>query len=86
MQEKRKPAWIRTVEPDEAEGFVKQEYDDVSRKLGMVPDIVSVHSLSPQSMKGFSEFSKLLFMPSALRRAQKEMIGVVVSVLNKCHY
>lgn len=79
-------SWIRTIDSKEAEGYVKEVYDGISATMGVVPHIISIHSLSPQSLKAFSEFSKLLFMPSSLRRAQKEMIGVVVSAINNCHY
>ena len=45
------------------------------------------HSLNPKSMLDHRAlYDTLMFGPSPLRRYQREMIGVVVSALNECHY
>ncbi len=79
-------AWIKVIDEKQADGYVKAVYSEAIRRLGFVPNIVSIHSLSPQSLRAFSEFSKLLFSPRSLSRAQKDMIGIVVSAINRCHY
>jgi len=54
---------------------------------GHAAHIMKVHSLNPQSMLDHRAiYSTLMFGPSPLGRYQREMIGVVVSALNKRHY
>jgi hypothetical protein len=48
---------------------------------------MKIHSLSPRSMTAHRTlYRTLMFGPSPLKRYQREMIGVVVSALNDCHY
>lgn len=80
-------AWIRTIAEDEATGSVKQQYEAAVRRAGRVFDIVKISSLKPEIMHTFINlYLKLMHGPSGLNRAQREMIAVVVSVLNRCHY
>lgn len=80
-------AWIDVLDHDETEGFMKSVYDMQKKERGgRVSNIVQIHSLSERSFKSFMEFSKMLFFPSELERQTKEMIDVVVSVQNECHY
>lgn len=80
-------AWIKTISPEEAQGSVKQQYDAAVKRAGRVFNIVSIHSLKPDVMRTFMQlYLQLMHGPSQLSRAQREMIAVVVSKLNKCHY
>ena len=80
-------AWIRTISEEEAEGAIKQEYDAAVKRAGRVFNIVKINSLKPEIMRTFLRlYLQLMHGPSGLSRAQREMIAVVVSVLNKCHY
>jgi alkylhydroperoxidase family enzyme len=52
-----------------------------------VDHILAVHSLRPSSLRTHYDLYKdVMFGPSELSRAQREMIAVVVSVANRCHY
>jgi alkylhydroperoxidase family enzyme len=52
-----------------------------------VDNIMKIHGLSPPSLAGHSKLYKTLMKgESDLTRAQREMIAVVVSTLNRCHY
>lgn len=80
--------WIRTVEPGKAEGLLKRIYDRAIRRAGKVFNVVRCQSLNPRvldaSMKLYLE---LMHSPrSPLSRARREMIAVVVSRANDCHY
>ncbi|NIR50282.1 peroxidase [candidate division KSB1 bacterium] len=80
-------AWIRTIPEDEAEGLLKREYDAAIKRAGRVYNIVKINSLKPQVMRTFMQlYLVLMYGPSGLTRAQREMIAVVVSKLNQCHY
>jgi uncharacterized peroxidase-related enzyme len=79
--------WIRTIGEDEATGYVKSVYEAHLKSRGWVSNIVKSFSLRPETLRAFSNmFATLMFGPSSLSRAQREMIAVVVSVANRCHY
>lgn len=80
-------AWIRTISEEEATGSVKKQYEAAIRRAGRVFNIVKISSLKPDIMRTFIDlYIKLMHGPSGLSRAQREMIAVVVSTLNHCHY
>lgn len=55
-----------------------------------VPDddnIIQIHSIHPQTMRHhYDLYIELMRRPGPLSRIQREMIAVVVSSENKCHY
>lgn len=80
-------AWIRTVEEAEATGALGEFYAGVKRRMGFVPNILKVYSLRPDVLRAMQPlYETLMFGPSGLTRAQREMIALVVSNLNHCHY
>ncbi|MFQ6112724.1 MAG: carboxymuconolactone decarboxylase family protein [bacterium] len=80
-------AWIRTISEEEATGTLKQQYEAAVKRAGRVYNIVKISSLKPEILQTFIQLHvQLMYGPSGLSRAQREMIAVVVSVLNHCHY
>jgi len=80
-------AWIKTISEEEAEGRVKRQYDAAIRRAGRVYNIVKINSIKPDIMQTFVQlYSQLMHAPSELTRSQREMIAVVVSKINLCHY
>lgn len=78
-------AWIKTVPAPEATG----ELAEVYRRIGgaAVANILQVQSLSPATLATHhAMYRALMFGPGALSRAQRELIAVVVSQTNACHY
>jgi alkylhydroperoxidase family enzyme len=83
----RRPAWIQMIERSDATGRLREFYDRWHRPDGDVDNILKIHSLNPESLKGHYEFYRgIMAGRSPLSRAQREMIAVVVSTLNSCHY
>jgi alkylhydroperoxidase family enzyme len=72
----------------EAEGKLADLYKKYrSRESGIVDHILKIHSLDPPTMEShFQMYRQLMFGPSELSRKEREMIAVVVSVENSCHY
>ena len=69
--------------PDE----VKELWAQPLEKLGFVPNVLRVFALRPKHMLGWwTYYYELLRGESGLTKAQREMIAVVVSVTNRCHY
>lgn len=80
-------AWIRAVEPREADGLLKQEYDQAVRRAGKVFNVVKVQSLNPASLRaGTQLYTTLMHGQSDLSRAEREMLATVVSQVNGCFY
>ena len=80
-------AWIRTIGVSEATGPLKRQYEAAVKRAGKVFHILQVSSLRPEVLRPFIEvYRRLMHGPSGLSRARREMIAVVVSVANGCHY
>ena len=78
---------IKIIEYEDAEGELKDIYDEVIQKRGKLAEIHKIHSLNPQSMLDHIQlYLTVMFKKSPLSRAQREMIAVVVSEANKCEY
>jgi uncharacterized peroxidase-related enzyme len=80
-------AWIRTIEPDRAEGNLKQIYEEQRRQAGAVANILQIHSLAPEVLAAhLAIYKAAMHAPGELSRAQREMIAIAVSAINGCHY
>ena len=80
-------AWIEMIPEEDAEGKLKEAYDQLIEPWGGVDNIMKIHSLNVRSLWAHFELYKtMMYGRSGLRRAQREMIAVVVSAINKCHY
>jgi len=80
-------SWIKIIPEDEAEGLLAKLYKRYQEPDGSVDNILKVHSISPRSMKAHFDLYVLLMRGrSFLSRAQREMIALVASAINKCHY
>ena len=80
-------AWIRQIDEAEAQGMLKSLYEGLRKQIGMVPNILKVFSLQPEAMRAtMTIFQTLMYGPAPLSRAQREMIALVVSAINRCHY
>lgn len=84
----RATAWISTVSEAEATGDLKRAYRRAGDPgSGNVDHIMKIHSLNPASLLDHLHLYKtLMFAESPLILAQREMIGVVVSAINRCEY
>ncbi len=82
-------AWIKTIDPEEATGPLRERYDEAVRRAGRVWNIVRLMSLRPQQIGDAVEgmYVTVMYRPTpGLPRAQRELIAVVVSQANHCHY
>jgi uncharacterized peroxidase-related enzyme len=80
-------AWIRVIDEDEASGRLKELYDEYEEPWGGVDNILKIHSLNPRSLQAhFDFYATVMRGKSDLSRTQREMIAVVSSAANRCHY
>ena len=80
-------AWIRTIPPEEARGPLRASYGRATARAGKVFQIVRAMSLAPGVLDASIElYLKIMYGPSGVSRRQREMLAVVVSTANDCHY
>lgn len=80
-------AWIKTIEEAQAQGTVERLYEGLRKQMRIVPSILKVFSLYPEAMRAtMNIFQTLMYGPGPLPRADREMIALVVSAINRCHY
>jgi alkylhydroperoxidase family enzyme len=78
---------IRVIDPADADGPLKDEYDAAIGRAGKVFNIVRAMSLRPEVLHGSMEMYKAVMLgPSGLTRAERELLATVTSRHNDCHY
>ena len=65
-----------------------QKYFDICQdKLGMIPNVLTAHAFDIEKLNAFTAlYNDLMLGESALSKLEREMIAVVVSATNRCHY
>lgn len=81
-------SWIETVDDGSWDGELALLRDRVvDPQTGRVDHIMAVHSLNPRSLAAHDELYRSAMRGTAtLRRIDREMIALVVSRINECHY
>ena len=80
-------AWIETISVENAKGALQREYSAAIQRAGRVWNIVKLMSLNPGVLRAsMGVYLSAMHGPSPLTRAQREMLAVVVSKANDCHY
>ena len=84
----RRP-WIETHDEDapDLDPALRDLYGAMGDPRGHVDNILKIHSLHPRSLRVHYDFYKLvMYGRLPLSRIQREMIAVVTSAANQCHY
>ncbi len=80
-------AYIQTVSLEAARGILRRVYDQALRRAGRIYQILRIQSLGPESLRAsLSLYLSIMHGRSELSRAQREVLAVVVSRTNACHY
>ncbi|MEO0701135.1 MAG: peroxidase-related enzyme [Pseudomonadota bacterium] len=62
-------------------------FDLCAEKLGLVPNVLRAYAFDIDKLNAFTTlYNDLMLAPSGLTKLEREMIAVVVSSLNRCHY
>jgi uncharacterized peroxidase-related enzyme len=78
---------LRLIEEGEATGALKAEYDAAIARAGKVFNIVKAMSLNVDTLRAsMNLYGAVMFGRSELSRAERELLAVVVSCTNDCHY
>ena len=79
--------FIDVIEPEEATGSLKEIYENLQKSRGKIAEVHKIQSLNPESIVTHMDlYMGIMFGKSPLKRAQREMIAVVVSAANNCEY
>ncbi len=80
-------AYIRYITEREASPRLRELYDRYRDPSGQVDNILRIHGHNPASLVGhYQLYAALMRGESELTPVQREMIAVVVSKINECHY
>ncbi|MFV1971338.1 MAG: peroxidase [Acidimicrobiia bacterium] len=81
-------AWIDTKREDEWDGRLGELYVEiVDRQSGRVDNIMQIHSLDPSGLEGhLGVYTAAMSGTKTLRKVERELIALVVSDINECHY
>lgn len=80
-------AYIKVIQHDEAQDELKNVYDNLVKTRGKLAEVHKIQSLNPQSIIDHMDlYMTIMFGKSPLKRYQREMIAVIVSVSNNCQY
>jgi len=81
-------AWIDTIDEDDAEGELAALYRGVlDPATARVDNVLKVHSLDPGGLGAHvAVYRSAMRGTRGLPKAEREMIALVVSALNDCHY
>jgi len=79
--------YLRLIRVDEAAGLLKEEFDAAIGRAGKVFNIVQAMSLRPAVLReSMHLYREIMFGESGLSRRERELLAVVVSCENDCHY
>jgi uncharacterized peroxidase-related enzyme len=66
---------------------LRDYFRNCEEKLGFIPNVLKAHAFDNKKLKAFIDMSDdLMLGESGLSRLEREMIAVVVSAINHCHY
>ncbi|MBK7874398.1 MAG: carboxymuconolactone decarboxylase family protein [Planctomycetes bacterium] len=80
-------AWIRTIRPEDADGPLAETYAAAVKRAGRVYQILQAMSLTPDVLDAsMGLYQRVMFQKEGLSRRRREMLAVVTSRTNRCHY
>jgi uncharacterized peroxidase-related enzyme len=81
-------AWIETIEPEEADGLLRDLYERVKTPHGTVDNVMKAHSLRPHTLEGHLVLYKsVLHNPANVMPLWfLETVASYVSIVNACEY
>lgn len=75
------------LSPAELDEAMKAYFAKCQEKLGFIPNVLKAYSFDVAKLKAFVAMSDdLMLAKSGLSKIEREMIAVVVSCANHCHY
>ena len=77
----------KTIKTDQLKQETQEYFKECEDKLGFVPNVLLAYSFDEEKLDHFMGFyNNLMLSDSGLTKLEREMIAVVVSSYNRCHY
>lgn len=78
---------IKVIQHNEATGRLKEIYDNLIKSRGKLADVHKIQSLRPESIVShMALYMEIMYSRSELSRAERKLIGTIVSITNGCKY
>ena len=80
-------AYIDKIAPEHADGLLDRILQARTKSAGRLWEIVAIQSLNAETLReSMRMYGQIMFGDSPVSRAQREMLAVVTSQVNDCHY
>ena len=81
-------AWIPIVPEEDAEGRLAELYEQArDPSYGRIDHVIAIHSLHPEGLSTHQYlYAEVMKSTKTLRKVEREMVAVVISKINGCHY
>ncbi len=80
-------AFISTIEPDDADGLLRGLFARYADRQGRIDNILLAHSVNPEVLAAhMTLYTTIMKSPGVLPRSERELAGVIVSMINGCAY
>ena len=80
-------AWLDVPAEDGVPPEISELWARPLERLGFVPNVMRTFALRPEHLlRWWSYYDELMRGDSGLTKAQREMIAIVASAANRCHY
>lgn len=76
---------LKAIQPEQASGKLKELFNSIQTKLGMVPNMMRTMGNSPAVLNGYLSFSSALSQ-SSIGTKLAEQIALTVANVNACNY
>lgn len=81
--------WELALEPqfDALDDGLKRYIAVCRERLGLIPNVISANALDSERLRTFADsYNRLMLGDGSLSKAEREMIAVLVSSINRCFY
>jgi len=78
-------AHLKALDPDQAEGKLKELFNTVNDKMGLVPNVMRTMGNSPVILEGYLAFDQAL-SKSSIGNELNELIALSIATINNCDY
>lgn len=87
MTKKQQPTALTIAATTKLTPALQAYFDKCQEKLGFVPNVLKAYAFDPVKLQAFIDMvDDLMLADSGISKLEREMIAVVVSAINHCHY
>lgn len=87
MSKKNAPTALDLQELGKLDPWLQAYFDKCQDKLGFVPNVLRAYAFDNSKLRAFIDMvDDLMLADSGISKLEREMIAVVVSSINHCHY